>query len=88
MSFVNRDIKMRYINFKYIKLIDWLVVIYICDYGILVVRVDLQYMYYFIENGFFIEELLNFRVEINFNRKMFFEQLKVVDFIVFMLLRC
>lgn len=32
MSFVNRDIKMRYINFKYIdKLIDWLVVIIIFD---------------------------------------------------------
>lgn len=40
-------------------------------------------MYYFIENGFFIEELLNFRVEINFNRKMFFEKLKSYEFYSF-----
>lgn len=40
-------------------------------------------MYYFIENGFFIEELLNFRVEINFNRKMFFEKLKSYGFYSF-----
>lgn len=58
------------------KLIDWSAVINIRDQGILAIRVDSQYMYHPIENGFLIEESLNLRVETNFNRKMFLEKLK------------